>query len=85
MLTIVSLVNAGNDTANGPIIVLILFEGLELERLSVPKPLGAQAALTLAGSVPVGGAGQLSAIVDPANTIAEANEANNSITVSITP
>ena len=84
-LTIVSLVNAGNDTANGPIIVLILFEGLELERLSVPKPLGAQAALTLAGSVPVGGAGQLSAIVDPDNTIAEANEANNSITVSITP
>ena len=84
-LPIVSLVNAGSDTASGPIVVLILFEGLALERLSVPQDLGAQGTLTLAGSVPVDGAGQLSAIVDPDNTIAEADEANNSITVSIAP
>lgn len=84
-LPIVSLVNAGSDTASGPIVVLILFEGLALERLSVPQDLGPQGTLTLAGSVPVEGAGQLSAIVDPDNTIAEADEANNSVTVSVAP
>ena len=84
-LPIVSLVNAGSDTASGPIVVLILFEGLALERLSVPQDLGAQSTLTLAGSVPVQGAGQLSAIIDPDNTIAEADEGNNSVTVSMAP
>ena len=80
-----SLVNAGSDVANGPIVVLILFEGVALERLSVPQDLGAQGTLTLAGSVPVEGSGQLSAIVDPDNTIAESDETNNSVTVSIAP
>lgn len=84
-LPIVSLVNAGSDTASGPIVVLILFEGLVLERLSVAQDLATKGTLTLAGSVPVEGAGQLSAIVDPDNAIAEADEANNSITVSIAP
>jgi hypothetical protein len=84
-LPIVSLVNAGSATASGPIVVLILFEGVALDRLSVPQDLGAQGTLTLAGSVRVEGAGQLSAIIDPDNTIAEADESNNSVTVSVAP
>ncbi|MCZ6545206.1 MAG: hypothetical protein O6913_05840 [Chloroflexi bacterium] len=84
-LPIVSLVNAGSDVANGPIAVVILFNGVAVERLSVPQDLPSQGTLTLAGSIVLEGGGQLSAIVDPDNAIAEADETNNTITIEIAP
>lgn len=84
-LPIVSLVNAGSDIANGPIAVVILFNGVAVERLSVPQDLPSQGTLTLAGSIVLEGGGQLSAIVDPDNTIAESDETNNTITIEIAP
>ena len=84
-LAIVSLVNAGSDVANGPIAVVILFNGVAVERLSVPQDLPSLCTLTLAGSIVLEGGGQLSAIVDPDNAIAEADETNNTITIEIAP
>jgi hypothetical protein len=83
LFPIVSLLNAGENVAAGPISVLILFNGVATERLTVGQDLGVQGSLTLAGSIPIEGEGQLSAIVDPDNTIAEADESNNSITITI--
>ena len=84
-LAIVALINAGSDVANGPIAVVILFNGVAVERLSVPQDLPSQGTLTLAGSIVLEGGGQLSAIVDPDNAIAEADETNNTITIEIAP
>lgn len=80
---LVSLVNAGSAVASGPIQVLILFNGQALERLMVPGDLAVQGTLQLGGSVAAQGEGQLSAIVDPDNVIAESNEANNSVTITV--
>lgn len=84
-LAIVALINAGSDVANGPIAVVILFNGVAVERLSVPQDLPSQGTLTLAGSIVLEGGGQLSAIVDPDNAIAEADETNNTVTIEIAP
>ena len=84
-LAIVALINAGSDIANGPIAVVILFNGVAVERLSFPQDLPSQGTLTLAGSIVLEGGGQLSAIVDPDNAIAESDETNNTITIEIAP
>ncbi len=83
LFPIVSLLNAGEEVAAGPISVLILFNGVATERLTVGQDLSVQGSLTLAGSIPIEGDGQLSAIIDPDNTIAEADESNNSVTITI--
>ena len=83
----VRVTNIGGSAAAPPIVVLIVLDGLIVEELSYggPGPLTPQGTLDLPGSVLIGEGQSLSAIVDPANGIAESNDGNNAITVSIAP
>ncbi len=83
----VRVTNVGGSPAEPPIVVLIVLDGLIVEELSYggPGPLTPQGTLDLPGSVIIGDGQSLSAIVDPANGIAESNDGNNAITVSIAP
>ena len=83
----VRVTNIGGSAAEPPIVVLIVLDGLIVEELSYdgPGPLTPQGTLDLPGSVLIGEGQSLSAIVDPANGIAESNDGNNAITVSIAP
>ena len=83
----VRVTNIGGSAAAPPIVVLIVLDGLIVEELSYdgPGPLTPQGTLDLPGSVLIGEGELLSAVVDPANGIAESNDGNNLITVSIAP
>ena len=65
--------------------MLIVLDGLVVDELSYdgPGPLAPQGTLDLQGGVIIGEGQSLSAIVDPANGIAESNDGNNAITISI--
>ena len=83
----VRISNVGGGAAEPPIAVLIVLDGVVVEELSFngPGPLAPQGTLDLFGSVVLEGAGTLSAIVDPANGIAESNDGNNAITITVQP
>ena len=83
----VRVTNIGGSPAEPPIVVLIVLDGLIVEELSYggPGPLTPQGTLDMPGSVLIGEGQSLSAIVDPGNGIAESNDGNNAITVSIAP
>ena len=83
----VRISNVGGGAAEPPIAVLIVLDGVVVEELSFngPGPLAPQGTLDLFGSVVLEGAGTLSAIVDPANGIAENNDGNNAITITVQP
>ncbi len=82
-VAIVRVGNAGAADMVGTISVLLLFNGEVVEQLSFSGVLAQQGSLTLTGNVPISGAGQLSAIVDPDNLVAETNEGNNSLTIDV--
>ena len=82
-IPIVRVTNIGAADYSGSLSVLLLFNGQPVETLIFSGALAAQGSLTLAGSVPITGAGQLSAVVDPTDLIAEANESNNTLTVTL--
>lgn len=82
-IPIVRVSNIGAADYSGPLTVLLLFNGQPVEALTFDGALAAQGSLTLAGSVPITGAGQLSAVVDPTDLIAEANEGNNTLTITL--
>ncbi len=81
----VRVTNVGGSPAEPPIAVLIVLDGLVVDELSYdgPGPLAPQGTLDLQGAVIIGAGQSLSAIVDPANGIAESNDGNNAITISI--
>ena len=83
----VRITNVGGSAAEPPITVLIVLDGVVIEELSFPGPgpLMPQGTLDLPGSVVIEGGGSLSAIVDPSNGIAESNDGNNAITITIAP
>ena len=83
----VRITNIGGSAAEPPIGVLIVLDGVVIEELSFdgPGPLAPQGTLDLFGSVVVEGGGTLSAIVDASNGIAESNDGNNAITITVTP
>ena len=83
----VRITNIGGSPAEPPISVLIVHDGVVVEELSFggPGPLTPQGTLDLRGSVVIEGGGSLSAIVDPANGIAESNDGNNAITITLAP
>ena len=82
---IVRIGNVGAANFSGTLRVLLLFNGQAAEQLSFTGVLAVQGSLTLTGATPIEGAGELSAIIDPGNEIAEANEGNNLVTITITP
>jgi hypothetical protein len=84
-IAIVRVANVGASSFSGTIIVRIVFNGEAIDDLTFNGSLAVQGSLTLSGSAPIEGEGQLSAIVDPANLIAEANEGNNAVAITITP
>ncbi|MEE9277440.1 MAG: CARDB domain-containing protein [Dehalococcoidia bacterium] len=84
-LVIVRISNVGTVTVSGEIVVLLLFNGEVVEQIAFTGVLDPQGLLQLSGSVPIVGGGELSAIVDPNNTIVEANEGNNTITIVVAP
>lgn len=81
----VRVTNVGGSPAEPPIAVLIVLEGLVVEELAFegPGPLAPQGTLDLFGTIVIEGGGTLSAIVDPANGIAESNDGNNVITITL--
>ena len=84
-IAIVRIDNVGTVNYSGQIRVLVLFNGEMVEQLSFTGVLAVQGSLTLSGSTLIEGAGQLSAVVDPTNEIAEANESNNTVTIDVAP
>ena len=84
-IVIVRVANVGASAFSGTINVRIVFNGEAIDDLQFSGSLAIQGSLTLSGSTPVTGGGQLSAIVDPANQIAEANEGNNAVAIVVTP
>ena len=81
----VRVTNVGGSPAEPPIVVLIVLDGFVVDELSYdgPGPLAPQGTLDLQSAVVIGEGQSLSAIVDPANGIAESNDGNNAITISI--
>lgn len=84
-IAIVRVANVGASPYSGTINVRIVFNGETIEELQFSGSLAVQGSLTLSGSRPIEGEGQLSAIVDPANQIAESNEGNNAVAIVVTP
>jgi hypothetical protein len=84
-IAIVRVANVGASAFSGTINVRIVFNGATVEDLQFSGSLAVQGSLTLSGTQPIEGEGQLSAIVDPANQIAEANEGNNAVAIVVTP
>jgi subtilase family serine protease len=84
-IAIVRVANVGASPYSGTITVRIVFNGETIEELQFSGSLAVQGSLTLSGSRPIEGEGQLSAIVDPANQIAESNEGNNAVAIVVTP
>ena len=82
---IVSIGNIGTANYSGPIVVRVVYNGAVVENLAFNGVLAVQGSLTLSGSTSLSGTGQLTAVVDPENAVAEANEANNQITISVAP
>ena len=80
---IVRVGNVGESDHVGAITVLLLLNGESIEQLGFTGLLASQGSLTLTGNVVVTGSGQLSAIVDPGDLIAETSEGNNSITIEV--
>ena len=84
----VRISNVGDGPAAPPILVLIVLDGVVIEELGFdgPGPLAPQGTLDLFGSVAIeGGVRNLSAIVDPSNGVAESDDGNNTITISVSP
>ena len=81
----VRVTNVGGSPAEPPIVVLIVLDGFVIDELSYdgPGPLAPQGTLDLQSTVVIGEGQSLSAVVDPANGIAESNDGNNAITISI--
>ena len=80
---VVEIVNAGAGPVTSPIVVSLVFNGEIVEALEFSGALGPQGRLALSGLTPISGEGQLSAVVDPANAIAELDEGNNAITITV--
>ena len=80
---LVTVSNIGSANYEGPITVLLIFNGTPTEKLQISSALALQGVLTLAGSIPVTGTGTFTAIVDPDGDIAETNETNNAFTIAV--
>ena len=80
---IIRIANVGDSDHVGTITVLLLLNGETIEQLGFSGLLASQGSLTLTGNIVVSGAGQLSAVIDPEDLIAEASEGNNAITIQL--
>ena len=80
---VVRITNIGEQPFTGQLTVGLLFNGITVETLQFNGTIAAQGSVTLAGSLDLTGPGQLTAVVDPSEFIAEANESNNAQTISI--
>lgn len=80
---IIRIANVGDSDHVGTITVLLLLNGETIEQLGFSGLLASQGSLTLTGNIVVSGTGQLSAVIDPEDLIAEASEGNNAITIQV--
>ena len=80
---VVRIANIGEQPFTGQLTVGLLFNGITVETLQFNGTIAAQGSVTLAGSLDLTGPGQLTAVVDPSEFIAEANESNNAQTIAI--
>ncbi len=82
-VVLVRVQNIGSQPYTGPLRVQIVFGGRVTEQITFNGAIPAQGSITLSGVVPITGAGSLSAVVDPDNTITEASESNNALTITV--
>ncbi len=82
-IAIIRVTNIGTTSFTGTININVLFKGEILEKLAFTGSLVPQGSLTLSGGTQIQGGGQLSIIADPDNLIAETDEGNNTLVVSL--
>ncbi len=84
-LPFVRIGNIGPANFSGRIVVHLSLNGVIVDQLAFTGPLAVGGSLTLPGNAPIVGTGELIAIVDPLNVVAEANETNNAAAITIGP